>query len=100
DVIADRHLPAQDDAAPELRRSRQPRLPRDDAVLAHLAVVGDLHQVVDLRPAADAGDGKLGAVDAHAGAQLDVGADDDRADLRNLGMFRTVPAIAEAVGAE
>jgi hypothetical protein len=63
-------------------------------------VVGDLHKVVDLASAPDARDAEFGAVDAHARADLDIVLDDDRADLRDLGMFGSVPAIAEAIGAQ
>src|SRR5439155_24781337 len=62
--------------------------------------VADLREVVDLGPAADARGGELGAVDAHARADLHVVLNDDRADLRDLGVLRSVPAIAEAIRAD
>ena len=47
-------------------------------------VVADLHEVVDLRAAADPRRAGGGAVDGRAGADLDVVADLDGADLRDL----------------
>ena len=57
-----------------------------------LAVVGDLHQVVDLGAGADARGLEGAAIDRGAGADLDVVADLDVAQLRHL----DVPAVDDA----
>src|SRR5262249_7877861 len=80
----------------------------DEATLTDRGVVADHHQIVDLRAAADAGDGDRGTVDRGVGADLDLVADlyrPDRGDAhdRPTGGVR-VPdlgrSVAEPVGAE
>ena len=69
-------------------------------VPADLAVVADLHQVVDLGPRADARRLEGAAVDRRAGADLDVVADLDVAELRHLDVPAVLQPVAEAVGPE
>ena len=66
-------------------------------MLADFHVMADLHEVVDLRAAPDARGAELGAVDAGAGADLDIIAHNNRPDLRHLRVFGTIPAIAESI---
>ena len=60
-------------------------------------VVGDLNEIIDLGPASNARRAEFGAVDADARADFNIVLDDHRADLRNLRLFGSVPAIAEAI---
>jgi len=53
--------------------------------------VRDVHEVVELRPAADARRAESPAIDGAVRADLDVVLDDDGADLRDLG-----PALARS----
>src|SRR5262249_1565365 len=60
-------------------------------------VVADLHEVVDLGPAADDGLAEGGPVDRGVGADLDVVLDADDPDLRDLAVAAAVPDVPEAV---
>ena len=57
----------------------------------------DLHQVVDFRACADARRLKGAAVDGGAGADFDVVAELDRAELRHLHVPALLRAVAEPV---
>ena len=72
----------------------------NEVVPAEPAVVGDHHQVVDLRALADDGRAVGAAVDRRAGADLDVLADLDVAELGRELVPAVDLAIAEAVGAD
>ncbi len=61
-----------------------------------LHAVTDLTDVVDLRAVADRGVGELAPVDRASGTDLDVPADPDRADLRNLHERATIRRRTEA----
>src|SRR5690606_40322012 len=80
----------------------EPALAADDHVAPDIAVVRDLHQVVDLGAVADDGGAQFPPVNARAGADLDIAPDAHRADVRNLHQRAPVRrgAIAEAVGAD
>ena len=67
---------------------------------ADLAVVADLHQVVDLGARADARRLEGAAINRRAGADLDVVADLDAAQLRHLDVLAVLKTIAETIGAE
>src|SRR5207245_879760 len=82
------------------RRAGDANLADQQVVRTDAAVVGDHHKVVDLRPQADARGLEGAAVDGGAGADLDVIADLDAAQLRHLDVASLVLAIAEAIGAE
>src|SRR5205807_1490509 len=99
DVIAHGRLPAEHGAVAESRRAGQPNLSGQDAMLTDLSVVADLDEVVDLGSAADARGAELGSIDAGVGSDFDIVLDDDHADLWNLRVFASIPAIAEPVGA-
>ena len=70
-------------------------------VVADLDIVGDLAEVVDLDPVADDRGFHLGLVDGRPGADLDIVADDDIADVLDL-----LPSpvrerrVAESVGSD
>ena len=71
-----------------------------DDILADLAVVRHLHEVVDLAPAPDHGDAEGGAVDRGVRADLHVVLDPHPAHLGDLAVGAPVEGIAEAVGAQ
>ncbi len=77
-------LPPHEDAAPQPRAAREPALRGDDRKIPHLAVVRDHDEIVDLHAPADPGDSRRGAIDRRQRADLDVVADLDRSDLRDL----------------
>ena len=56
----------------------------NDAMLTNNAVVADLHEVVDLRTGTDAGPPEATAVDRRIRADLNVVANFNEANLRNL----------------
>ena len=91
---ADLHVVADD------RRSRDPDERGDRGVLADAAVVPDLAQVVDLGAVADRRHAGLRPVDAGVRADLDVVAELDRADLRDLVERAVEERPAEAVAAD
>ena len=62
--------------------------------------MADLDEVVDLRSPSDPRLAERGPVDRGVGADLDVVADPDDPDLRNLAVCRAVPDVAEAVGSD
>src|SRR2546422_2248028 len=99
DVVGDAHLPGQHDAAADPARPRDSHLGHDDRVLTDLDVVADLHQVVDLGPAADDRLPERGAVDRRVRPNFDVVLDQHRAHLRDLPVRFAVEGVAEAVGA-
>ena len=80
----DRGLAADRDEILERRRAGDADLRHDHAMLADGDVVGDLHQVVDLRPLPDQRVAAAAAVDRRVGADLDVVADDHAPELRHL----------------
>src|SRR5262249_57380102 len=104
DDLGGQHAAAgsQHGAALDARLTTNPDLPADHGVIAYLdaagesglggndhvpaeaAVVSDVDHVVELSAIADAGRTERGAVHATVGADLDVVADFNRADLRKL----------------
>jgi len=76
----------------DLRRTGDPAQRRHEAFFADLDVVGDLDQVVDLRPRADARDAGRGPVHRGVGLQFHIVPDLHRSDLRDL----LVPAFVES----
>ena len=73
---------------------------RDRRVIADAHVVADLHLVVDLHAPADDGVASRATVDAAVGADLDVVADDDPAELLDLHPLAAIGREAEAVGTD
>ena len=87
DVVADLdmtdhpRLPSQRAMPADFGAAGDPDLGNDDRILADGHVVSYLHQVVDLRPAPDAGDAERRPVDAAAGADLHIVLDNHDPDL-------------------
>src|SRR5580658_10288731 len=75
--------------------------PAVETVLAEIAVVRDMTDVVELRPGPDAGRGERGAIDRAVAANLHLIADLHIAELRDLvRLSRAVLDVAETVGAD
>ena len=66
-------------------------------MLANLAVVGDLDEVVDLRPAADDGRTHGRPVDRGPCSDLDIVLDDDGADMGDSAVPIIATVVAETV---
>src|SRR5580704_6563735 len=82
DVAADACLSGCGHAFAELRRTCDAHLTAQGAMFSDGDVVADLHEIVDLRAAADDGGSRHGAIDASTRTDLDAIADHDVADLR------------------
>src|SRR5439155_5233970 len=91
-VADDADLTGHHDVIARTTRARDAHLADEQVVPADLAVVAHLHEVVDLGAGPDARRLERPAVDRRAGADLDVVADLDVAELRDL----DVPAVVEA----
>ena len=101
-VLADADLAPEDDVVLDSDAARESRLRGDDDVLADLAVVADVDEVVYLRPATDARGFERAAVDSCIGADFDIILDNELADLREffVAPLCRITDIAEAVAAE
>src|SRR5438876_1106492 len=101
-MFAHAHLASDNDIVFDGDAAGESCLCRNDDVLADLAVVADVHQIVYLRAAADTGGLKRTAVNAAVRADLDVVFD---YQLSDLGEFfvpssRRIAHVSEAVAAE
>ena len=99
-VIGDAHLPRHHRAIAHAGGAGDAHLGHQDHVLADVAVVPDLDQVVDLGAAPHHRVAEGGAVDGGIGPDLHVVLDAEPADLRDLAVHASVEGVAEAVGAE
>src|SRR5262249_45576682 len=99
-VIGDAHLARKNHMIAGAAGAGNPHLADEEVVATDLAVVADLHQVIDLGPRADARGLEGAAVDGGASADLDVVADLHVAQLRHLDVAAVLEAEAEAVGPE
>src|SRR5208283_1890639 len=91
-------LAAQHEVVPHLRAPGNPRLRDDDAVLTDADVVPNLDEVIYFGAPPDHGRTQGAAVHRDAGAQLDVVADDDVADLGHFPVHAVVGDVPKAVG--
>src|SRR5205814_9569459 len=96
DVVHAADLARDDDVVTRLARPGDAHLADEDVVPADLAVVRDHDAVVDLRAGADPRRAEGAAVDRGAGADLDVVADLDPAELRHLDVPAVLASVAEA----
>src|SRR5262249_35154654 len=99
-VVHDARLAGQDHVVADAGAAGDARLRGDDRAFADHDVVRDLHEIIDFGAAADNGLSQRRAIDRSIGADLNVVADLDDADLRNLHARRSLSGIAEAVGAD
>src|SRR5206468_10975264 len=99
EVIAVTQLPRDDGLVLDLHAAGDARLGHDQAASRDADVVGDVHQVVDLRPGPDHGVVDAAAVDAGVGADLDIVPDQAAAHVRNLAvrLARFPGDVAEAI---
>src|SRR5206468_9532020 len=86
DVIGDADLAGEDGAIADGARAGDTDLGDEDDVLPYLAVVSNLHEVVDLAPAPDEGVTEGCPVDGGVGPDLHVVLDTQPAHLGNLAM--------------
>src|SRR5581483_323176 len=100
DVIYHADLPGQDHAVAEGGAACNAHLRDQQAGTAHAHVMADMDQIVQLGAGADNRRARLGAINAAVGADLDVVADLDRAQLRHLLERGADRNIAEAVRAD
>src|ERR1700730_5246005 len=99
-MVGHANLPGQHGPVAHPRGARDPDLGDQDHVFSHVAVVPDLHQVVDLAAAAHDRLAEGRAVDRGVGPDLDVVLEAQAAHLRDLAVGLPVERIAEAVGAQ
>src|ERR1700730_396414 len=100
DMIGDTDLARQDGAVADRARARDTDLRHEDDVLPHVAVMPDLHQIVDLAAAPDARFAERRPVDGGIGPDLHIVLDPQPAHLGNLAVGRPVEGVAEAVRAQ
>lgn len=99
--VAYTHLAADDGVIADYDPARKPGLRGDDYVIADLAIVADVHLVIEFDAVADAGDSQSCAVNAGIRANFDVVSDFDRAHLRKLAVMPVfVERETEAIGTD
>src|SRR5215203_6634367 len=96
----DRGLAADRDEILERRRAGDADLRHDHAMLADGDVMGDLDEVIDLRPRPDQRVAAAAAVDRRVRADLDIVADDHAPELRHLEVALRPHHVAEAILAD
>src|SRR6266545_3768989 len=99
-VVGDTYLPRQDRPVADPAGAGNADLGDQDHVLADLAVMPDLHQVVDLRAPADHRVAERPPIDGAVGPDFHVSVDPQAAHLGDFAMGRAVERIAESVGAQ
>ena len=101
-MVANAHLSAHHAVIADAATAGNAGLGGDHDVCADAAIVANVDQIVELRAGPDDGLIESAAVDGAVGANLDVVADDEAADLRELYVASElfVAHKAEAVGAE
>ena len=99
-VVANANLPGHDDVIAGRGAAGDADLRANEVVSTETAVVGDHHQVVDLRPFADHRRAVGAAVDRRRGADFDVGGDFDIAKLGRQQMSPVDLTVAESVSAD
>src|ERR1019366_5922938 len=101
-MVAKAHLPAQQAVVSDAAATGNARLGGNHHVGSDAAVVANVHQVVELRARPDGRLVERAAVDGAVGADLDVVADDEASDLRELHItpIGLVADKSKAVGTE
>src|SRR6202035_1870783 len=100
DVVGNAGLSGHHHIIPDFDTARYADLRDNDAVSPDLAVVSDLHQIVDLGALADDGVAAGAAVDGRIGADLHIVLNDDAAGLRDFLMALRARQIAKTVLAD
>src|ERR1700730_14163543 len=99
-LVADAHLAADDGVVFNHHSTGAPGLCGNDDMPSECAIVADVDQVVDLRAVSDLGHAQSRAVDTGISSDLDVIANLDTADLRELFVMVAAADKAEAVRAQ
>src|SRR6185437_1591070 len=99
-MIADADLSAHHHIGTDGGGARDAHLAGDQAVMADLHVVGDVHEVVEHRAGADRRVADSAAVDGAIGAELDIVLDDHAAELRHAQQALAAGHEAEARAAD
>ena len=98
-MASDADLAGQDHAVLDDGCARDSDVREEQAAAADLAVVGDVHEIVDLGASTDARRAEARAVDGGVRADLDIVLQNDPTDLRRL-LPSAVEVEAEPVGAK
>src|SRR5262249_36978535 len=88
-------LPAQANITSEFRAAGDAGLGNNQAMFAHDDVVTDLDQIIDFASFADDGWSERAPIYSHIGAYLDVLANNDVTNLRNLTVYAAILDIAK-----
>ena len=99
-VVANTHLPGHHDPVARGRAARHTHLRTDHVVAAESAVVGDHHEVIELRAVANRRCPVGTAVDRGAGTDLNIVAHLDPAQLRRERVAATHHLVTEAIGSK
>ena len=99
-MAGDGRLPGENDVVPQLGAARDAGLRDEDAIVADLHVVRNLHQVINLRALADDRRAERATIHGHIRADFDVVADDHIADLRHLAMNGAVKHVTKSIRAD
>src|ERR1700733_10864527 len=101
-MFADANLPAEHNVFFYRDTSGEPSLRGDDDVFSDLAVVPNVHQIVDFRASSDASCVQGSAIDCSIGADLDIIFDFQAPDLRKffIEASRLVTNIPKTVAAK
>src|SRR3954463_7944909 len=100
EMASDSGLGGDDAIVGELCAAGETNLAHDEAMVTYGNIVRDMDEVVDFRAVADDSRAESSAIDGDIGADLDVVANDDVADLQNFAMTAFVENVAVAVGAD
>lgn len=100
DMVGKGGLPRHHHVIARGTRAGNPHLAGHDIVLADLAVMGDLDEIVDFRALANARGLKSPSIDGRAGADFNVVAYVDVSQLRDLDIAAFLLAITEPIGAD
>lgn len=100
EVARDAGLGGDDAIVGELCAAGKSNLAHDEAMVAYDHVMRDMDEVVDFGALADDCGAEGRAIDGGIGADLDVVANDDVADLKNFAVAAFVENVAVAVGAD
>lgn len=99
-MIGNADLAAKRNKIAQIHAAGDAHMPGDDAMLANMAIVSDLDQIVDFGAGADDRIGQRAAVDGGAGADFHVVLQDGAAQLRDFFVTGGGGDIAEAVTAD
>src|SRR5262249_24011271 len=100
EVAAEANRPGDHAARADAGAAGDPGAGGDRAVRADVNIVADLDLIIELDALVDHGVIDGAAIDGGIGANLDIIADHDRADLRHLEPARALASESKAIGAD